>query len=186
MDHGGPLLCGGSRVVYEYRTKARFPTRPWPKSWRHSLPLTPSHVDRRSPCGILCILRTLPGDKQVDAKEVEDIGSDDVRRVVNHTIQMLRNPAQSGENRYLRFAISTHFSMRKSSQILRSSTRCFGRTGRLYGRCVRAATIQLTASPCERRCPRRQTTRILSLRFSRHYPLWKKADTAWIWCGKRE
>jgi hypothetical protein len=39
-------------------------------------------------------LRTLPGDKQVDAKEVEDIGSDDVRRVVNHTIQMLRNPAQ--------------------------------------------------------------------------------------------
>jgi len=39
-------------------------------------------------------LRTLPGDKQVDAKEVEDIGSDDVRRVLNHTIQMLRNPAQ--------------------------------------------------------------------------------------------
>ncbi len=39
-------------------------------------------------------LRTLPGDKQVEAKEVEDIGSDDVRRVVNHTIQMLRNSAQ--------------------------------------------------------------------------------------------
>jgi hypothetical protein len=39
-------------------------------------------------------LRTLPGDKQVEAKEVEGIGSDDVRRVVNHTIQMLRNPAQ--------------------------------------------------------------------------------------------
>ncbi|MGA9977396.1 MAG: hypothetical protein WBQ08_01980 [Candidatus Sulfotelmatobacter sp.] len=39
-------------------------------------------------------LRTLPWDKQVEAKEVEDIGSDDVRRVVNHTIQMLRNPAQ--------------------------------------------------------------------------------------------
>ncbi len=39
-------------------------------------------------------LRTLPGDKQVEAKEVENIGSDDVRRVVNHTIQMLRNPAQ--------------------------------------------------------------------------------------------
>jgi hypothetical protein len=39
-------------------------------------------------------LRTLPGDKQVEAKEVEDIGSDDVRRIVNHTIQMLRNPAQ--------------------------------------------------------------------------------------------
>jgi hypothetical protein len=39
-------------------------------------------------------LRTLPADKQVDAKEVEDIGSDDVRRVVTRTIQMLRNPAQ--------------------------------------------------------------------------------------------
>ena len=39
-------------------------------------------------------LRTLPWDKQVEAKEVEDIGSDDVRRVVMRTIQMLRNPAQ--------------------------------------------------------------------------------------------
>ena len=39
-------------------------------------------------------LRTLPGDKQVDAKDIEDIGSDDVRRVVMRTIQMLRNPAQ--------------------------------------------------------------------------------------------
>ena len=39
-------------------------------------------------------LRTLPWDKQVEAKEVEDIGSDDVRRVVTRTIQMLRNPAQ--------------------------------------------------------------------------------------------
>ena len=39
-------------------------------------------------------LRTLPWDKQVEAKEVDDIGSDDVRRVVNRTIQMLRNPAQ--------------------------------------------------------------------------------------------
>ena len=39
-------------------------------------------------------LRTLPADKQVDAKDVEDIGSDDVRRVVTRTIQMLRNPAQ--------------------------------------------------------------------------------------------
>src|SRR5271169_5683675 len=39
-------------------------------------------------------LRTLPADKQVEAKDVEDIGSDDVRRVVTRTIQMLRNPAQ--------------------------------------------------------------------------------------------
>jgi hypothetical protein len=39
-------------------------------------------------------LRTLPWDKQIEAKEVEDIGSDDLRRVVNHTIQMLGNPAQ--------------------------------------------------------------------------------------------
>jgi len=39
-------------------------------------------------------LRTLPWDKQVDAKEVEDLGSDDLRRVATRTIQMLRNPAQ--------------------------------------------------------------------------------------------
>ncbi len=39
-------------------------------------------------------LRTLPWDKQVEAKEVEEIGSDDLRRVVTRTIQMLRNPAQ--------------------------------------------------------------------------------------------
>jgi hypothetical protein len=39
-------------------------------------------------------LRTLPWDKQVEAKEADDIGSDDVRRVVTRTIQMLRNPAQ--------------------------------------------------------------------------------------------
>ncbi len=38
-------------------------------------------------------LMTLPGDKQVEAK-AEDVGSDDVRRVVTRTIQMLRNPAQ--------------------------------------------------------------------------------------------
>ena len=38
-------------------------------------------------------LMTLPGDKQVEAK-AEDVGSDDVRRVVTRTIQLLRNPAQ--------------------------------------------------------------------------------------------
>ncbi len=48
---------------------------------------------KKSPLDSL-YLRTLPGDKQVDAKEIEDIGSDDVRRVVMRTIQMLRNPAQ--------------------------------------------------------------------------------------------
>ncbi len=48
---------------------------------------------KKSPLDSL-YLRTLPSDKQVDAKEIEDIGSDDVRRVVTRTIQMLRNPAQ--------------------------------------------------------------------------------------------
>jgi hypothetical protein len=48
---------------------------------------------KKSPLDSL-YLRTLPGDKQVDAKDIEDIGSDDVRRVVMRTIQMLRNPAQ--------------------------------------------------------------------------------------------
>jgi hypothetical protein len=48
---------------------------------------------KKSPLDSL-YLRTLPGDKQVDAKDIEDIGSDDVRRVVMRTIQVLRNPAQ--------------------------------------------------------------------------------------------
>ncbi len=48
---------------------------------------------KKSPLDSL-YLRTLPGDKHVDAKDFEDIGSDDVRRVVMRTIQMLRNPAQ--------------------------------------------------------------------------------------------
>jgi hypothetical protein len=39
-------------------------------------------------------LMTLPGDKQVEAKEANDVGNEDVRRVVTRTIQMLRNPAQ--------------------------------------------------------------------------------------------
>ncbi|MGD0416220.1 MAG: hypothetical protein ABSA80_12750 [Terriglobales bacterium] len=48
---------------------------------------------KKSPLDFVYLL-TLPGDKQVEAKEPKDVGSDDVRRVVNHTIQMLRNPAQ--------------------------------------------------------------------------------------------
>lgn len=39
-------------------------------------------------------LMTLPEDKQVAAKEPEDVTSDDLRRVVTRTIQMLRDPAQ--------------------------------------------------------------------------------------------
>ena len=39
-------------------------------------------------------LMTLPEDKQVAAKEPDDVNSDDLRRVVTRTIQMLRDPAQ--------------------------------------------------------------------------------------------
>jgi hypothetical protein len=39
-------------------------------------------------------LTTLPEDKQVAAKEPNAVGSDDLRRVVTRTIQMLRDPAQ--------------------------------------------------------------------------------------------
>ncbi len=39
-------------------------------------------------------LQTLPEDKQATRKEPEEVTKDDVRRVVKHTIQMLRNPAQ--------------------------------------------------------------------------------------------
>jgi hypothetical protein len=48
---------------------------------------------KKSPLDFVYLL-TLPGDKQAEAKEPKDVGCDDVRRVVNHTIQMLRNPAQ--------------------------------------------------------------------------------------------
>jgi hypothetical protein len=47
---------------------------------------------KKSPLDFVYLM-TLPGDKQVEAK-AEDIGSDDVHRVVTRAIQMLRNPAQ--------------------------------------------------------------------------------------------
>ena len=47
---------------------------------------------RKSPVDFVYLM-SLPGDKQVEAKG-EDVGSDDVRRVVTLTIQMLRNSAQ--------------------------------------------------------------------------------------------
>ena len=47
---------------------------------------------KESPLDFLYLM-TLPGDKQAEAK-AEDIGSDDVRRVVTNTLRMLRNPAQ--------------------------------------------------------------------------------------------
>ena len=47
---------------------------------------------KKSPVDFVYLM-SLPGDKQVEAK-AEDVGSDDVRRVVMRTIQMLRNPAQ--------------------------------------------------------------------------------------------
>ncbi len=39
-------------------------------------------------------LRTLPADKQCEEKGLEEVGSEDVRRVLTRTIQMLRNPSQ--------------------------------------------------------------------------------------------
>jgi hypothetical protein len=47
---------------------------------------------KKSPVDFVYLM-SLPGDKQAEAK-AEDVGSDDVRRVVTRTIQMLRNPAQ--------------------------------------------------------------------------------------------
>ena len=48
---------------------------------------------KKSPLDLV-YLRTLPWDRQVEGKEARDVGSDDVRRIVTRTIQMLRNPAQ--------------------------------------------------------------------------------------------
>jgi hypothetical protein len=47
---------------------------------------------KKSPVDFVYLM-SLPGDRQVEAK-AEDVGTDDVRRVVTRTIQMLRNPAQ--------------------------------------------------------------------------------------------
>ena len=47
---------------------------------------------KKSPVDFVYLM-SLPGDKQVEAK-AEDVGTDDVRRVVTRNIQMLRNPAQ--------------------------------------------------------------------------------------------
>jgi hypothetical protein len=47
---------------------------------------------KKSPVDFVYLM-SLPGDKQVEAK-AEDVGTDDVRRVVMRTIQILRNPAQ--------------------------------------------------------------------------------------------
>ena len=47
---------------------------------------------KKSPVDFVYLM-SLPGDKQVEDK-AEDVGTDDVRRVVTRTIQMLRNPAQ--------------------------------------------------------------------------------------------
>ncbi|MFZ0275513.1 MAG: hypothetical protein WA254_11720 [Candidatus Sulfotelmatobacter sp.] len=47
---------------------------------------------KKSPVDFVYLM-SLPGDKQVEAK-AEDVGTDDVRRVVTRAIQLLRNPAQ--------------------------------------------------------------------------------------------
>jgi hypothetical protein len=47
---------------------------------------------KKSPLDFVYLM-SLPGDKQGEAK-AEDLGPDDVRRVVMRTIQMLKNPAQ--------------------------------------------------------------------------------------------
>jgi len=47
---------------------------------------------KKSPLDFVYLM-SLPGDKLVEEK-AEDVGTDEVRRVVTRTIQMLRNPAQ--------------------------------------------------------------------------------------------
>jgi hypothetical protein len=47
---------------------------------------------KKSPVDFVYLM-SLPGDKLLEAK-AEEVGTDDVRRVVTRTIQMLRNPAQ--------------------------------------------------------------------------------------------
>ncbi len=55
-----------------------------------------AHAVSRKPsrASLEWVYLTLPEDKQATRKEPEEVTKDDVRRVVKHTIQMLRNPAQ--------------------------------------------------------------------------------------------
>ena len=55
-------------------------------------------------------LRTLPGDKQVEAKEVEDIGSDDVRRVVKSHHSDAEEPGSKAAKTVTRGSQSLHTS----------------------------------------------------------------------------
>ena len=74
---------------------------------------------RKSPLDFVYLL-TLPGDKQAKAKEPKDVGSDDVRKVVNHTIQMLRNPAQKRRKPILAVRNLSRLLDEETSRILRS------------------------------------------------------------------
>jgi len=58
----------------------------------------------------------LPSDRQAETKKPEEIGSDDVRRAVSHTIRMLKAPQKSGRDRYLSPGIFTFSSMNWSSE----------------------------------------------------------------------
>jgi len=62
----------------------------------------------------------LPSDRQAETKKPEEIGSDDVRRAVSHTIRMLKAPQKSGRDRYLSPGIFTFSSMNWSSRMSRS------------------------------------------------------------------
>ena len=78
----------------------------WPESLRHFSPFTHSPAKGRRPFRLLSST-TPPDDQQVAAKEPDEIESDDLRRVVTRTIQMLRDPAEARKNPLCSPGIST-------------------------------------------------------------------------------
>ncbi len=128
-------------------------------------------------------LMTLPEDKQVAAKEPDDVDSDDLRRVVTRTIQMLRDPAQKRRrpllavrNLYTLLDQETFSNIEKLNEVLwpywntlwRVCARGHYAVHRKPLRPKPAATTMTLKPQCSADChPKR------------------KADIASIWCEKR-
>ena len=128
-------------------------------------------------------LMTLPEDKQVSAKEPDDVDSDDLRRVVTRTIQMLRDPTQKRRrpllavrNLYTLLDQETFSNIEKLNEVL------WPHWNTLWRVCARGHS-QFTASPYDRNPL--ATTMTLKPQCSADCHPRRRADTASIWCERR-
>ncbi len=92
--HWLPTTVRRARSPSRHPNRLSFPTSLWQNIFEaflaaYSIIRRPKKSLRDS-----LYLRTLPADKQCEEKGLEEVGSEDVRRVLTRTIQMLRNPSQ--------------------------------------------------------------------------------------------